>query len=1398
MGLPRDRVLADGHTPHAWERQAIEFIKSALPNENPYYLWALVELVEPSGRRHEIDALVLGHNALYLVEIKSHPARFAGNSVNWTYSFFDDRNARSRVMENPMIGAGRKARALAGLLDREFRGRRPRVEPLVFLSDEKVDVSGLDAAGRMGVVTRKTFVRAITQAEFDGAQSSLQDRNVDLNAARETVQTLRRLGILESKGQRRYGDLLIEEVFDEGLGYQDHLAKAESIERLVRRVRVYLVAQSSTAERQDQLKRAATREARILIALSHPHVLKCIDFTAAGPTGEPCLVFEHDPAFERLDRYIQQRPGLSFADRMTIVRQVGEAVGYCHQRKVLHRGIDPTSVLVRGGGDDGPIDTRLFNFQLAQHTDTRGTVHLSALSDMVIYRAPELLDDPEKADEQSDVFSLGALAWFVFVGRAPAEKLGDRQRQLLHDGKLSLASAGEELASLKVERKRGEAAKYNTLDDLIGFATEVSRDARCDAANEFVDLLGHILLADEDDRPPVSDAVSGDVVRADDGTEFLVEKLLGTGSTARVFRVSSADLEGALKVALEPGFDERLEAEARLLDRARGDRIVGLKRTLRFQGRCALLLEDAGESLSAVLARSGPAGLDQARRWGDDLLRAAERLEEFGVVHKDIKPANIGFVQRDAKGAKHLMLFDFSLAQAAEHEVLVGTPPYRDPSLLDRGRWDAAADRWSVAFTLYEMLTGRLPRWVDDVALRDDAEVAIEAERFDPAVRDALTAFFRQSLARDVAKRFPSAEAMRETWTFAFVPRSVTSPPVTLGGEAGATPTDAPEKVEHVWSAATLAAIRDGTPVEALPLSNRAKNALDREGILAFGNLRKVSRTNLGKLKGLGRETVRELVEFREAWRRAHDAEVTPTAPTPASPAVAPTPDTVAGWLAAFVPAKPRVGGGKAWIVDVRAMFGLDGEEPVDASQLARRRGVSRQAVYIHVGEARSVWSKTPLLPTLHQIVQEALAATGGVAPVGALAAAVARACGASQAEDLDAPTRSQSMALIEIARMTDETLADGVLHDARWIATDRALIDVARALGSEADRLSGRDVLPSADEARGRLGPLVVHCDLARLGVERLLPLAASASTRAACSARLELYPRGMPAERALRLCAGVFTEREYDEARLRNVVASRYREALPLPARPALDALVTSVLTFRYDEAQQKYCRPLAAEIPSSLTYAPAVSRPVVARPAQPSAAPRAVSFDDAAARDFDDRLRVAAQRRTFRVINVAPVDAPVAAQAVGRRLDVPVQSLDKLLWKSLRDLAEREGVDWSVIVDADRQGPRGEDWETLRDLVREAAQTVLDRWSAEKKTLVLRDLGLAARFGLRDFVEGLAALARRDDGPAVFVVLARLGHDGEAPIDGGALPALPLPNPTAAPRLTPPETWIKAVAG
>ena len=63
----------------------------------------------------------------------------------------------------------------------------------------------------------------------------------------------------------------------------------------------------------------------------------------------------------------------------------------------------------------------------------------------------------------------------------------------------------------------------------------------------------------------------------------------------------------------------------------------------------------------------------------------------------------------------------------------------------------------------------------------------------------------------------------------------------------------------------------------------------------------------------------------------------------------------------------------------------------------------------------------------------------------------------------------------------------------------------------------------------------------------------------------------------------------------------------------------------------------------------------------------------------------------------------------------------------------------------------------------------------------------------------LRGLVELARKDDGPAVFLVLApRPGEEGDSPIDGGALPPLPVPNPMGAPRLVPPKAWLSEMAG
>jgi len=1398
MALSRDRIVALGTSPHLHEQSAVNFVIGELPDRDPFRLWGLIDLVDPGGRRYDLDLLVVGYHALYLIEIKSHPGRIDGDVVDWTVTFPDGRRT---TIEHPGRLADYKARVLASLLQKQMgpSGQpAPWVQHLVFASAEGVKIA-LQGAANNAIVTRETLLRALQFGEYPGAGVSATRHSINRPQAVEIVKALTALGLKPSQASRKINDMVLGRLLAEHETYQDHLAQHESIPTIKARVRTYLVSQGETLERRKQLVGAAEREARHLTVLSdHPNILKLRNYLALGPTGGPCVVFEYLDGELPLDAFLRANPDLTLDDKVSIVTRVGEALAYCHRKSVLHRGLAPSSVLVRRNLDDPrKLDVRLFNFQLATQTESASgtahhTSHLTVWRQINedVYVAPEVLENPENASQASDLFSLGALAYLVLVGRPPGQNLVERET-LFRRGYLSPATARDELAmGLNAAGLDQSAVEHSPgprdLEDVMQFATLKNPVNRGNDVAFWTDLFAETVSTPSTSQEPVFvdplEAKRNDEI----APNVLVEAVLGTGSTARTLRIHTEAGTFALKVSLSPDMDSRLRREAEILRSLRKDgsgseRIVQLFEASDIGGRTCLRLTDAGQTLGRVLADEGAQSVDYAKRWGDDLLLALEYLEERGIQHRDIKPGNLGVLSADQKRKRHLLLFDFSLSPADATEIRLGTPAYRDPFLAQRGRWDDAADRWSVAFTLHELLTGERPRWgAADIASATDDEISLSAERFDATVRDRLVTFFRQALARDVAKRFHSAETMRTEWVACYA-----------SAPAPALDAAEPDDDEAWWLTAALpAGLGLQTAIESLPLPARAKNGLYRAGVLRVAELLRLPNNQLSAMRGVSRGTARDILKFVQraefvALREALSSEPAVPASAPSvvqGPGVAEViPRSLDGWLLAALPPATKKHGEKP-LVHVRCLWGLDpikGRIVDGVIELAAALGVTRPLIYQDIEKLRPRWRALPFLGELQALVSTGLQSTGGQTPLAALADHVAMSLDRASMGDGD----RRAQALVRVVIETSEMLRVARVNGELWVVPSESDIRVLQALGAKADDLASAEPLLSPGGALFQLRAVVADGGFASLGDEVLVALAVAASKSAAKSARLEIYPRGMAHNRALDLCLSALPPTKLDPKDLANIVAAGYPEAEALPEGQLLRDLLVA-RSYLFDAGTGKFNRRSVSQ--PTMTMGP------VTRAATTHTGHREKIDPDA--QEFARDIEVRQKRGSFCVLEVQPAYARQAAGELARRFSVRPISIENRLILAMEALAGENEIDVATAFAADRAGPAGADWSLLRTLMEQAAERVATELNAQTKPMVLTDPGLLARFGLSRFLKQLVEHARQDDSPAIFLVLPSAEDAGggvRVPHPIGDL-AIPLTSP--AQHLRVPMSWIQ----
>jgi serine/threonine-protein kinase len=312
-------------------------------------------------------------------------------------------------------------------------------------------------------------------------------------------------------------------------------------------------------------------------------------------------------------------------------------------------------------------------------------------------------------------------------------------------------------------------------------STPAERERRCVvchttyAGNErFCPLDGGAIVAD-------AESGTGQIGRTIDG-RYLVRRLIGHGGMGAVYEAEHIGLDRtvAIKFLLGDTTDRdmlaRFRQEARTASRVVHDHVVQIYDVGQDETGLDFIAMEylEGTDLRAVI-EAGALAPARAVKIMQQLLAGLHAIHQSGILHRDVKPANVLLVERDGD-PDFVKLTDFGIAKPADASApqltdtgkVVGTPQYMAPEQLTGDGSDHRADLYAAGLTLYEMLAGTAPF----VSSASAQLIAMQLTQAPPSLAvavpglpPALIAAVDRALAKDPDKRWADAPAFAAALT---------------------------------------------------------------------------------------------------------------------------------------------------------------------------------------------------------------------------------------------------------------------------------------------------------------------------------------------------------------------------------------------------------------------------------------------------------------------------------------------------------------------------------------------------------------------------------------------------------------------------------------------------------
>ena len=338
---------------------------------------------------------------------------------------------------------------------------------------------------------------------------------------------------------------------------------------------------------------------------------------------------------------------------------------------------------------------------------------------------------------------------------------------------------------------------------------------------------------------------------------YRLDRLLGAGASGRVFLATDevAGRQVAIKMFFAAGARggaayERFVREARLASALRHPSLVEVYDVSVERGFLVMEFLPGG-SLAQRMAAGERLSALHVRRMALDVIGGLEAAHHRGVVHRDVKPANVFF---DARGTAKLG--DFGVAHLVDLGQtqtggLIGTLAYMSPEQITGAPITIAADLYALGITLFEAVTGRLPFLGPDFVAQHLGEDPPHAS----AVAEGVSPGWDTVLAGLLVKN-----PRERTQTLAELRRQLEA--LDLGGRVVLGPR--PRRDSRPHSIAQLAASGDDvkpryqfeTPLGATPISQLARavdTVLDRSVVIERFDDSDAAAKALDRAKLLGR-----------------------------------------------------------------------------------------------------------------------------------------------------------------------------------------------------------------------------------------------------------------------------------------------------------------------------------------------------------------------------------------------------------------------------------------------------------------------------------------------------------------------------------------------------------------